>query len=124
MVVEEESAGDVEGDEDVNAVVLMGGKDEEDAEAVEQPGKRVQEVDPTTRVLRDEEVQQGQGHCVAREHVVPARPHTCSGKVGSVSQSDLSHVLPCRESPAPDQMIKASCSLLAQLPYGRGLDIC
>ena len=41
MVVEEESAGDVEGDEDVNAVMLMGGKDEEDAEAVEQPGKRV-----------------------------------------------------------------------------------
>ena len=56
VVVEEESAGDVEGDEDVNAVVLMGGEDEEDAEAVEQPGKRVQEVDPTTRVLRDEEV--------------------------------------------------------------------
>ena len=41
MVVEEESAGDVEGDEDVNTVVLMSGKDEEDAEAVEQPGKRV-----------------------------------------------------------------------------------
>jgi len=84
VVVEEESAGDVEGDEDVNAVVLMGGKDEEDAEAVEQPGKRVQEVDPTTRVLRDEEVQQGQGHGVSREHVVAASPdplqrHTSSG---------------------------------------------
>ena len=56
MIVEEEPASDVEGDEDVDAVVLMGGEDEEDAEAVEQPGKRVQEVDPTTRVLRDEEV--------------------------------------------------------------------
>ena len=76
MVVEEESAGDVEGDEDVDAVVLMGGEDKEDAEAVEQPGKRVQEVDPTTRVLRDEEVQQGQGHCVSREHVVAASPGT------------------------------------------------
>ena len=76
MVVEEESAGDVEGDEDVDAVVLMGGEDEEDAEAVEQPGKRVQEVDPTTCVLRDEEVQQGQGHCVSREHVVAASPGT------------------------------------------------
>ena len=76
MIVEEKSAGDVEGDEDVNAVVLMGGKDEEDAEAVEQPGKRVQEVDPTTCVLRDEEVQQGQGHCVSREHVVAASPGT------------------------------------------------
>ena len=76
MVVEEESAGDVEGDEHVNAVMLMGGKDEKDAEAVEQPGKRVQEVDPTTSVLRDKEVQQGQGHCVSREHVVAASPGT------------------------------------------------
>ena len=41
VIVEEEPASDVEGDEDVDAVVLMGGKDKEDAEAVEQPGKRV-----------------------------------------------------------------------------------
>ena len=76
VVVEEEPASDVESNEDINAVVLMGGEDEEDAEAVEQPGKRVQEVDPTTCVLRDEEVQQGQGHCVSREHVVAASPGT------------------------------------------------
>ena len=76
MVVEEESAGDVEGDEDVDAVVLMGGEDEEDAEAVEQPGKRVQEVDPTTRVLRDEEVEEGEGDGVPGEHVVSTGPDT------------------------------------------------
>ena len=74
VVVEEEPASDVEGDKDVDAVVLMGGENEENAEAVEQPGKRVQEVDPTTCVLRDEEVQQGERDSVSREHVVSAGP--------------------------------------------------
>ena len=76
MVVKKEPACDVESNKDIDAVMLVGCEDEKDAEAVEQPGKRVQEVDPTTRVLRDEEVQQGQGHCVSREHVVAASPGT------------------------------------------------
>ena len=44
MVVQEESGGDVEGDEDVDGVVLMGGQDEEDAKQVEDPRQGVDEV--------------------------------------------------------------------------------
>ena len=57
MIVEEESAGDVEGNKDVDAVVLMCRQDEEDAKAVEQPSEGVEKVDSATCVLGDEEVQ-------------------------------------------------------------------
>ena len=56
MIVEEEPAGDVEGNKDVDAVVLMRRQDEENAEAVEQPSEGVEEVNSATRVLSDEEV--------------------------------------------------------------------
>ena len=74
MIVEEEPAGDVEGNKDVDAVVLMRRQDEEHAKAVEQPCEGVEEVDAATRVLRDEEVQQSQRHGVPGEHVVSASP--------------------------------------------------
>ena len=44
MVVQEESGGDVEGDEDVDGVVLVRGQDEEDAKQVEDPRQGVDEV--------------------------------------------------------------------------------
>lgn len=44
VVVEEESGSDVERDEHVNRVVFVGGQDEEDAEEVQDPGQRVDEV--------------------------------------------------------------------------------
>ena len=72
VVVEEEPGGDVEGDEDVDGVVLVGGQDEEDAEDVADPGEGVQEVDAARRVVRDEKVEQGEGDRVAAEHVVAA----------------------------------------------------
>ena len=57
MVVHEEPGRDVEGDEHVDRVVLVRGEDEEDAEHVQQPGKRVQEVNTTRCVCRGEHVQ-------------------------------------------------------------------
>ena len=74
MVVEEEPRGDVEGDEHVDAVVLVRRQDEEDAEAVEEPGEGVEEVDAPAGVLGDEEVEEGKGDGVAGEHVVAAGP--------------------------------------------------
>ena len=44
MVVQEEPGSDVEGDEHVDGVVFMCGQDEEDAEKIEDPGQRVNEV--------------------------------------------------------------------------------
>lgn len=44
VVVEEEAGGDVEGDEDVNGVVLVSRQNEEDAEQVQDPGDSVDEI--------------------------------------------------------------------------------
>lgn len=44
MVVEEQSGSDVEGDEDVDGVVLVRRQDEEDAKQVEDPGEGVDEI--------------------------------------------------------------------------------
>lgn len=44
VVVEEHAGRDVEGDEHVNGVVLVGGQDEEDAKHVQHPGEDVQVV--------------------------------------------------------------------------------
>ena len=55
-------------------VVLVGCEYEEDTKAVAEPGEGVEEVDPPGSVLGDEEVEESEGHCVAREHVVPTRP--------------------------------------------------
>lgn len=76
VVVEEETGGDVHGDEDVYGVVLVGGEDEEDAEDVEDPGEGVQRVETGWSVLGDEEVEEGY-HCrVTTEHVVAASTHS------------------------------------------------
>ena len=56
MVVQEEPGGYVEGDEDVDGVVLVSGEDEEDAENVADPRESVEEVDAPRRVVRYEEV--------------------------------------------------------------------
>lgn len=37
VIVEEEAGGDIEGDEDVDGVVLVGRQDEEDAKQVQDP---------------------------------------------------------------------------------------
>ena len=58
MVVEEQPAGDVERNEHVDAVVLVGSEDEEDSEAVAQPREGVKEEDPSGGVLGYEEVEQ------------------------------------------------------------------
>ena len=57
VIVEEESTGDVEGNKNVNAVVLVRRQDEEDAKAVEQPSESMEKVDSATCVLGDEKVQ-------------------------------------------------------------------
>ena len=64
MIIEEESAGDVEGNEHIDAVVLMSSEDEEDSKAVTQPGKCVKEDNSARSVLGYEEVQESEGHCV------------------------------------------------------------
>ena len=50
MVVEEEAGGDVEGDEHVDGVVLVGRQDEEDAKQVKHPGDGVNQVPGSWRV--------------------------------------------------------------------------
>ena len=52
MVVEEEAGGDVEGDEHVDGVVLVGRQDEEHAEDVEDPRGRVHPVEFSRSVWR------------------------------------------------------------------------
>ena len=54
VVVEEEPRGDVERDEDVDGVVLVGGEDEEDGEHVEDPAERVQQRDTTRCVCHEQ----------------------------------------------------------------------
>ena len=44
MIIEEETRRDVEGDEDVDGVVLVGGEDEEDGEHVHDPRRNVDVV--------------------------------------------------------------------------------
>ena len=63
VVVEEESAGDVEGHKHINAVVLMSSKDEEDTKATEDPGEGVEEIYSPGSVLGDEEIQHSASSC-------------------------------------------------------------
>ena len=105
MIVEEESAGDVEGHKDVDAVVLVRRQDKEHTKAVEQPSEGVKEVDSATRVLRDEEIQQGQRHRVSREHVVSTCPDFQMSTCNNDENGRLTHLTPWRDIPAPDQMI-------------------
>ena len=44
MVIKKQSWTDVEGHKDINRVVLMGGKDEEDTEEITQPSECVEPV--------------------------------------------------------------------------------
>lgn len=44
VVVQEQTRGDVERNEDIDGVVLVGRQDEEDPEQVQHPGQRVDEV--------------------------------------------------------------------------------
>ena len=64
MIIEEQSAGDVEGNEHIDAVVLMSSEDEEDSKAITQPGKCVKEDNSAGRVLGYKEVQESEGHRV------------------------------------------------------------
>lgn len=50
VVVEEEAGGDVEGDEDVDGVVLVSRQDEEDAKEIQDPGDGVDEIPVAWRV--------------------------------------------------------------------------
>ena len=76
MVVKEESASNVECYEDINAVMLVSGQDEEDSKAIAEPSECVEEEDPSTGVFRDEEVEKGERDGVAREHIVTARSNS------------------------------------------------
>jgi len=80
VVVEEQSTGDVESNKHINAVVLVSCKDEKDTKAVAEPGEGMEEEDPPGGVLSDEEVEEGEGDSVAREHVVTTSPHTLQTK--------------------------------------------
>ena len=64
MIVEEESACDVESNEHVNTVVFMSGEDKEDPKAVTKPSEGVEEEDPPGGVLGDEEVEECERDCV------------------------------------------------------------
>lgn len=50
VVVQEQPSGDVEGDENVDGVVLVSGQDEEDPKQVQHPCERVQNVPVTWSV--------------------------------------------------------------------------
>lgn len=50
VVVEEEAGGDVEGDEDVDGVVLVSGQNEEDTKEIQDPGDGVDEIPVARRV--------------------------------------------------------------------------
>ena len=56
MVIQEQSAGDIECNEHIDAVVLMSSEDEEDSKTITQPGKCVKEDNPSGCVLGYEEV--------------------------------------------------------------------
>ena len=58
VVVKEESAGDVESYEDINAVVFVSGQDKEDSKAIAEPSEGVEEEDSSTGVFSDEEVEE------------------------------------------------------------------
>lgn len=55
MIVQKEARGDVEGHKHIDGVVLVGSQNEEDAEHVEQPGERVQEVQIPRSIWKDKE---------------------------------------------------------------------
>ena len=76
MVVEEKSASDVEGNEDINAVVFVGSKNEEDSKTVAEPSEGVKKEDSPGGILSDEEVEKSETDCVAGEHVVSTRSHS------------------------------------------------
>ena len=76
MVVEEKSASDVEGNEDINAVVFVGSKNEEDSKTVTEPSEGVKKEDSPGGILSDEEVEKSETDCVAGEHVVSTRSHS------------------------------------------------
>lgn len=59
VVVEEEAGGDVEGDEDVDGVVLVRRQDEEDAKQVQNPGDGVDEIPVARRVWNSEDESEG-----------------------------------------------------------------
>ena len=76
MVVKEEPARDVERYEDINAVMLVSGQDEEDPKAIAEPGEGVEEEDPSTGVFRYEEVEKGERDGVPGEHIVATRSNS------------------------------------------------
>lgn len=57
----------------------MRSQDEEDAEEIQDPGQRVNEVPASWGVLCDKEVEHGNDHGVAAEHVVTTCVHARQG---------------------------------------------
>ena len=56
MVIQEQSACDVECNEHIDAVVLMSSEDEEDNKTITQPGERMEEDNSTRSLLSYKEV--------------------------------------------------------------------
>ena len=56
MVIQEQSARDVECNEHIDAVVLMSSEDEEDSKTITQPGECMKEDNSTRSVLSYKEV--------------------------------------------------------------------
>lgn len=50
VIIEKEAGGDVEGNDDVDGVMLMSGQDEENTKDVQYPGEGVEEVEVTRRI--------------------------------------------------------------------------
>lgn len=95
VVVEEHAGRDVEGDEHVDGVVLVGGQDEEDAKHVQHPGEDVQVVHSSGSIFCDEEVEECEGGGVAAEHVVSTRPHAHQAEAAAApDQVSLTHFGP------------------------------
>ena len=63
--------------------MLMGSQDEEDTKTVAEPGEGMEEIDPSGRILSDEEVEESERDGVTREHVVPTSPYTLETKSGT-----------------------------------------
>lgn len=70
VVVQEQSGGDIERDEDVDGVMFMSRQDEEDSKQVQHPGHGVDEVPVTWCVFSDKKVEHGENNSVSTEHII------------------------------------------------------
>lgn len=77
VIVEEETRGDVEGDEHIDGVVFMGCKDEENPKKVQHPGDGVNQIPVSWRVFSHKKVEHCYNNSVSTEHVVSAGLDSC-----------------------------------------------